>query len=188
MVSAVYVVIVQLVLYFTNAERLHICRQLYIDIIYIIEMPQNTYYSADEYYIDENSADERSSQASDHSSTHEVVRSCNKCRKCRRQSPPPPRPREKCNYCKEPKREKCNKCGKSHRRSEREIRERNSRCERHSKSERRSKSDCKSDCKSECKTDCKYKCEKKQSECIKTEKVIHDDCGKCIVIKIRPCK
>jgi hypothetical protein len=135
-------------------------------------MPRNTFYSADEYYIDDNSADERSSQASDHSSTHEVERSGNKCRKCRHQSPPPPRHREKCNYCKEPKREKCNKCGKSHRRSERESRE------------RRSKSECKSDCK----TDCKYKCEKKQSDCIKTEKVIHDDCGKCIVIKIRPCK
>ena len=124
-------------------------------------MPQNTYYSADEYYIDENSSDERSSQASDHSSKHEE----HKCRKCRRQSPPPPRPREKCNVCKEPKREKCNKCGKSHRHSE-----------RRSKCERPSKSDCK----------CKY--EKKRSDCEKPEKVIHDDCGKCIVIKIRPCK
>ena len=172
MIGVVDVVIVQLVLYFTNAERLHICRQLYIDIIYIIKMPQNTYYSADEYYIDENSADERSSQASDQSSTHDA----HKCSKCRRKSPPPPRPREKCDCCKEPKREKCNKCGKSHRRSERERHSKSERRERHSRCERHSKSDC------------KYKCEKKQSECVKTEKVIHDDCGKCIVIKIRPCK
>ncbi len=156
--------------------RLHICRELYIDIVYIIYMPQNnTYYSTDEYYIDENSSDERSSQASDHSSTHEVVRSGNKCHKCRRQSSPPPRPREKCNCCKEPKREKCNRCGKSHRRSK---------SEKHDKCEKRTKSECKTDCK----PDCKYKCEKKHSECIKPEKVIHDDCGKCIVIKIRPCK
>lgn len=134
-------------------------------------MPQNTYYSADEYYIDENSADERSSQGSDHSSTHES----HKCSKCRRQSPPRHRHREKCNCCKEPKRELCNRCGKSHRRSK---------SERQSKCERRSKSDCKSDYKS----DCKYKCDKNRSECGKPEKVILDDCGKCIVIKIRPCK
>jgi len=129
-------------------------------------MPRNTFHSADEYYIDDNSADEHSSQASGQSSIHDTSRNNHKCSKCRRQSPP--RPREKCNYCKEPKRETCNKCGKSHRRSERESRERHS--------------------KSECKTDCKYKCEKKQSECDKREKVIRDDCGKCIVIKIRPCK
>ena len=122
-------------------------------------MPQNTYYSADEYYIDENSSDERSSQASDHSSANDA----HKCSKCRRKSPP--RSREKCNVCKEPKREKCNKCGKSHRHSERR-----SKCERPSKS------------------DCKCKFEKKRSDCGKPEKVIADDCGKCIVIKIRPCK
>ncbi len=166
MISTVYFVIVQSELYFTDILWLHICRELYIDIVYIIEMPQNTYYSADEYYIDENSSDERSSQASDHSSTHEA----HKCSKCRPKSPP--RTRGKCNVCKEPKREKCNKCGKSHRRSE------------HRKSERH----CKSEPKPECKPDCKCKCEKKRSECGKPEKVIADDCGKCIVIKIRPCK
>jgi hypothetical protein len=162
LISAVYIVIVQSELYFTKLLWLHICRELYIDIVYIIEMPQNMYYSADEYYIDENSSDERSSQASDHSSTHEA----HKCSKCRRKSPP--RSREKCNVCKEPKRDKCNKCGKSHRRSEQR------RSERH--------------CKSEPKSECKCKCEKKHSECGKPEKVITDDCGKCIVIKIRPCK
>jgi hypothetical protein len=176
LISTVYFVIVQSELYFTDILWLHICRELYIDIVYIIEMPQNTYYSADEYYIDDNSADEHSSQESDHSSRRDV----HKCSKCRPKSPP--RPREKCKSCNEPKREKCNKCGKSHRRSKCESRERHSRCERHSKSD--SKSECKSDCKSEC----KCKCEKKRSECGKTEKVIHDDCGKCIVIKIRPCK
>ena len=121
-------------------------------------MPQNIYYSADEYYIDDNSADEHSSQASDQSSRHDTSHSNHKCRKCY----PPEPPREKCNCFNEPKRKRCNKCGKYHRSCEP--------TERQCKSERR------------------CKCGKKYSECDKREKVITDECGKCIVIKIRPCK
>ena len=122
-------------------------------------MPRNnTFYSADEYYIDDNSADEHSSQASDHSSNHDAARNNHKCIKCY----PPNRSREKCNCSNEPKRKRCNKCGKYHRSCEP--------TERQCKSERR------------------CKCGKKYSECDKREKVITDECGKCIVIKIRPCK
>ena len=115
--------------------------------------------SVDEYYIDDNSADEHSSQASDNS-----TRSNHKCSKCR---PPEQSPPNKCNCCNEPKRKRCNKFGKYHRHSE------SRRCEpkdRHCKSER------------------KCKCGKKNGECEKREKVITEDCGKCIVIKIRQCK
>jgi len=121
-------------------------------------MSQNIYYSADEYYVDDNSADEHSSQASDQSSRHDTSHSNHKCRKCY----PPEPPREKCNCFNEPKRKRCDKCGKSHRRCEPK--------DRH------------------CKSDRKCKCKKKDSECDKREKVITDECGKCIVIKIRPCK
>lgn len=45
-------------------------------------MPSNTYYSADEYYEDDNSVDEHSSQNSEHSSAYETIRHRHKCNRC----------------------------------------------------------------------------------------------------------
>ena len=124
-------------------------------------MPNNTYYSVDEY-TDYNSADD-SSQHSEQNSVCEISRYDSKCNKCH------PKPEKSC---------KCTRC---HRRSEKK--EKQCKCEK-CKPEKHCKCD-------KCKPEKRCKCEKLQIECEKRgpeNKCIKDSTENCIVIKIRPCK